>query len=1053
VSCLALTFFYDYLESNGTPRSTLHAGLPYPPAHLDDQLGWIDYATFLEIERRVAALYPDTPELFFRIGQTFAATRGLGFTRVVVRGVFSPYQVYARFPTLVNRFLFPFVNISVTRSSPSSIRAHYVFSRAYAPSEPFLETVRGILSGVPPMMGAPPAQVRRTRHSAHEFTFDIEIAQWTGVSERVRGWWNGAAAIARMRWRNLTDAANELEDANQRLQEKIGALTEAKAELDGRVRDLTVLNALAHACAGELDTRQLLRNAATVISSGLGDVPTVLLATDGKPPALLVAASSRVTTAQLRDLRRLARSDSAEAVRIGAGFGHLDLAGRTWVSMPMQSHARLLGALLVGLPAGDPTERALFESMASQLAVSVENASSYRLVTELRDHLEIRVRERTAELEEARTKLEDTVVRLKQADEAKATFFTQVSHELRTPLQLIRGPLEDMDTQLAVGRVDDLGANLVQARRHATSLGDLVDQILDFAAIDAGRLTIKPVDMDLGALVDDVVSTFRPIAARRRITLAAELGPEAVPVLADPVLLRRVLVNLVGNALKYVDAGDRVAARVYLAGDEARLEVEDDGPGIPADEQARVFERFTRAAQHANGPIEGSGIGLAMARDLVQLHRGSIELESTPGHGCLFRVRLPRSDAQLATPRPPDASTVPVVTESVDLDEDVPTLLFPDAPEPPARPRAQVLLVEDNPEMRDFLVRILRREHHVRAVDDGREALAILQRELPDVIVSDVMMAHVGGLELCRRLKASMNTRNIPVILVSARHGSEAALEGFAAGADDYVTKPFSPPELLARVSAQIRIRTLATALMRMEKQYSLGVLSAGVAHEMLNPLNAVINAVPPLRRAVDRLAAAETLPREAERATALLDAVEASGKRMSHVVKSILAYTRQEASPRPQATRISDDIEAVLGILRYRLHDVIVHRAYAWDEPVLHYPEWLDQVIMNLLVNALDAMRERDGQLWLGTERLDDTVCIRIRDAGPGVPLELRERIFTPFFTTKPPGQGTGLGLAISREIVALHHGTLELNTTIQSGAEFIVTLPLERPPLAMEA
>ncbi|MFN7144223.1 MAG: ATP-binding protein, partial [Myxococcota bacterium] len=454
-----------------------------------------------------------------------------------------------------------------------------------------------------------------------------------------------------------------------------------------------------------------------------------------------------------------------------------------------------------------------------------------------------------------------------------------------------------------------------------------------------------------------------------------------------------------------------------------------------------------------DGAIAGSGIGLAMARALVNAHGGSLQLESDPGAGALFRVRLPLGSAAHAPPVLPSPGAPPAVTaDAVDLDEDVPVHLLLEPRDTPTSgpPRPRVLVVEDNPQMRAFLVQILRRTHHVRDVADAREARAIAERDMPDIIVSDVMMRPMDGLALCKELKANLGTRNIPILLVSARHGAEAVLEAFAAGADDYVTKPFSPPELLARVNAQIRIRSLATALLRMEKQYSLGVLSAGIAHELLNPVNAVVNAVPPLRRTVDRLAP-DPSTREVLQAHALLEAVEVSGRRMHGVVKGILAYTRQDAQPHPQTSRLSEEIEAVLTILRYRLEQVTVHRRFDWDEPILHYPERIDQVVMNLVVNAIDAM-PAGGELWIHVERVGDNVCIRVRDGGPGVPPELRERIFTPFFTTKPPGKGTGLGLAIAREIVAMHRGTLELDPSDAGGAAFVVTLPLERGPLAVE-
>jgi signal transduction histidine kinase len=1050
VSCLSLTFFYDYLESHGLSRSVLQEGLPYTPSWLDDRLNWIDFDTFLIMEGRVARLFPGVPDLFYDIGLTFAATKGLGFIRVVMRGLFSPYQMYARFPTLVERFLFPFVKIDVEQVDPAALRAHYHFSPEITPSDAFLDTVRGILAGVPPMMGAPPARVRMTRHSAHEVVFDIAITKWVTVGERLRGMWGSVATVPRMRLQNLSDAATELEDANRLLQEKVTALTEAKTQLDRKVRDLTVLNALARATTSELDARSMLRRAASTISEGLGKVPVAILLVDGEPGGLVVAASRSVPQPELVELGALAQADSPGTVRVSRAPTRLRLAGRAWWANPMRSPERLVGAMLVAVDEAD-VDPALLESMASQLAISVENAVSYRVIADLRDTLEVRVRERTAELEEARTSLEDTVTRLEQVDQAKDLFFTNVSHDFLTPLTLILAPLEDLEVELAAGRLGDVQATVVAARQNATALLQMVGELLDIAKLDAGKLPVNRIELELCALVQDVVDTLRPLGDRKSVQLSAELCEGAVSVMADPALLRRVLVNLVGNAIKYVNFRDRVVVRVRVEGDQAVLEVDDNGPGIAPEDQARVFERFTRG--RGGGAVEGSGIGLAMARDLVRAHDGVVELESRPGHGACFRVRLPLDgSAPRVVPLREGAPSPPFVADSVNLDHDVPTLLaIEGGAGAPIRSRTQVLVVEDNDEMRAFLVRILSREHHVQAVADAREAQAIIARDMPDVVVSDVMMAHMDGLELCRRLKGTVATSAIPILLLSARHGSAAVLQAFSVGADDYITKPFSPPELLARVNAQIRIRLLATTLLRMEKQYSLGVLSSGIAHEMLNPVNAVINAVSPLRRSFERLGAS-AMSRDSRQAEALIEAIEVSGHRMHSVVKGILAYTRQEQTPRAQSGRLSEEIDAILTILEYRTLGVTIHRHYDWDEPVLHYPEWIDQVVMNLLSNALDAMGG-GGEVWIHTERVGDTVCIRVRDTGPGVPPELRERIFTPFFTTKPPGKGTGLGLAVAREIVAMHRGKLELDHTVHTGAEFVVTLPLEQPPMALEA
>jgi signal transduction histidine kinase len=272
-------------------------------------------------------------------------------------------------------------------------------------------------------------------------------------------------------------------------------------------------------------------------------------------------------------------------------------------------------------------------------------------------------------------------------------------------------------------------------------------------------------------------------------------------------------------------------------------------------------------------------------------------------------------------------------------------------------------------------------------------------------------------------------------------HGTEASVQGFAAGADDFVVKPFSPPELVARIEAQLRLRALQRAVMRMEKETTLGVMAAGIAHEVLNPVNAVLTAMGPLRQRFAKLPEA----RDREMCEALLEAVEESGGRIRDVVRAMLSLARRDGEDLVlREARLSEGIRSVLTVLGHRASGAVeIESDIAWDEPMQCYPELLFQVVLNLVGNAIDALEERGGRVFIGAERAGDEVRIRIRDDGPGVPPEMRERIFAPFFTTKAPGKGTGLGLAIGREIAALHGGRLELLSPEGGGAEFVLTVP----------
>ncbi len=1050
VSCLALTFFYDYLESQGIPRKKIQENLNYSPEYLNDRLNWIDYRTFLEIENHLRLLFPEKRDLFYNVGLTFGTTKAFSFVKVLVRAVVSPQQIYMRIPNIVPRFLFRFVRPTFYKLSRRKLLAHYVFNEGYPPSDAFGETVRGLLTSVPVMIGSSPAEVRMKQFSEYEIYFDIELAdRWMGLFEFIKRHFSRVVTLFKVRRKALGDAAVELEETNRLLQDKVQALTEAKLELDQKVKNLTILNSLNRVATSDLDLQRLLNSAVTVISTELEQTPSAVLIAEGHPPGLVVAASAGLDENQRAFLDTLANPATKVAKRAAHGaVTHLWVAKERFRVIPLTGRSSLFGALILG-EKSSMFETELLNSMASQLGIAMENALSYSTINDLRENLELRVKERTAELEVARETLEHTVTRLERADRAKAEFVTNVSHEFKTPLTLIISPLEELEYSMAPQARDKLSV----VRRNAHVLLQLVNELLDFARLDQGRMPINPEELDLTRCIEDVVVNLEPLAARKDISLIWHSHDEDILVTADAKLLRRVLVNLVANGIKYCDPGDTVALGAVVAPKWIEIDVSDDGPGIPEDELHKVFERFQRATDANDHIVEGSGIGLAIVKEIVELHRGSIELESTVGMGSVFRIFLPRNyvaertrEERTSSPGPPQ--------EQEDLTDLF--LAIPDAErilpswsvEESSRSglfEFKVLLVEDNTDMREFLSRLLGQHYNVLIAKNGRRGLEMTRNELPDVVVSDVMMPRMNGFEMCREIKLDHQTCNIPVILVTARHGSEAAVEGFDCGADDFVVKPFSPKELLARVRSQVRIRSLLSSVIRAEKQAAIGILSAGIAHEVLNPVNAVVNAVAPLRAICDRVASGQFSPDDNKVSSKLLGAIETSGRRINEIVSSILTFTRQEESGHSfKEARISDGIESAIAILRFRIQETIsIHRDYRFNEPVLCYPELLNQALMNLIINAIDAVAPRGGNIWIAVDCAHEKVKVRVCDDGPGVPATLREKIFTPFYSTKPPGSGTGLGLAIVREIISLHHGVVAVESGPDRGCEFTISIP----------
>ena len=465
------------------------------------------------------------------------------------------------------------------------------------------------------------------------------------------------------------------------------------------------------------------------------------------------------------------------------------------VPIAQQGQKRPAGIFIAGLnpfrPVDD-TYRSFVSLLVGQIAAGIANAHAY---------------------EEERRRVEA----LAEIDRAKTAFFSNVSHEFRTPLTLMLGPLEDglADTDEPLPPSHLERQELV--RRNGQRLLKLVNTLLDFSRIEAGRVRALFEPVDLGAVTADLASTFRSAMERAGLDFNVECHDHPAPVYVDRDMWEKIVLNLISNAFKFTLQGS-ITVSVSARDGRAVLAVEDTGAGIPAHELPRVFERFHRVEGVQGRSHEGSGIGLALVYELVKLHGGDLSVESEAGRGSRFTVSLPLGSAHLAAEQVASAARalVPQVTRAY-AEEALRWLPTPQSAEPveeaivgappapgPSVAVGHVLLADDNADMRDYARRLLSQRWTVDAVSNGREALVTARARRPDVIVTDVMMPELDGFGLIKELRGDPDLSEIPVVMVSARAGEEARLEGFAASADDYVVKPFSARDLLARVDAQL---------------------------------------------------------------------------------------------------------------------------------------------------------------------------------------------------------------------------------------------------------
>ncbi len=426
----------------------------------------------------------------------------------------------------------------------------------------------------------------------------------------------------------------------------------------------------------------------------------------------------------------------------------------------------------------------------------------------------------------------------------KSQFFANVSHEVRTPLTSILGPVQSLWQGDAGSLSTDQRTLLESTYRNALKLLDLINQMLDFSKIEAGRMPLRLKETDLAARIRDAVIGFRATAERRGIALDFRLLGDVRPVEIDEEKFERILTNLVRNALKFTERGSILLTLKEESGFVV-LDVADTGIGIAPDYLSKIFERFRQADGSSTRRFEGTGIGLTLVKEYVELMKGRLSVDSVPGQGTRFRVELPMNLAELApeagrepsrpaaggeaAPPGPGEDRSPIERRRDDaarlsadelawLDRHPPPEEV-GAPVPAGAAIDRVLLAEDNGDLRTYLQTMLTRlGHEVVVAPDGLEAWETVRMTLPDIIVSDVMMPQLDGYELLRLIKETPGTRHIPIILITAKTDLDAKLKGYAHGADDFLTKPVQVRELDARIRNLIAGRQLREALARVEE-------------------------------------------------------------------------------------------------------------------------------------------------------------------------------------------------------------------------------------------
>ena len=698
----------------------------------------------------------------------------------------------------------------------------------------------------------------------------------------------------------------------------------------------------------------------------------------------------------------------------------------------------------------------------------VEDVTDLVRASELGEELRGRTREmeqevllRSRELDAANRELREANARLGELDAAKTEFFSNVSHEFRTPLTLMLGPLEDALDDASEPAGPRQRARLELARDNALRLLKLVNALLEFSRIEAGRARASFAALDLAGLTAELAGMFQSAADRAGLRLVVDCPPLSEPAWVDRDMWEKVVPNLVSNAFKFTHEGE-IAVRLREEPSEFVLEVADTGVGIPAEEQSRIFERFHRVAGASARTHEGTGIGLSLVRELVGLHGGSVTVRSEPGRGSVFRVGIPRGFAHL----PPDAvSRTPAEPRprrdaAAHAAEAARWMRRPDrVPGPGAdgdgkgreAPRDRVLVVDDNADLREYVAGILSPDFDVETAPDGAAALEAVRARPPGMVVSDVMMPRLDGVGLVRALRADPATAALPILLLSARAGEESAIRGLDVGSDDYLEKPFSARELRARVRARLELSRARRAwIERLEAaNRELDAFAESVTHDLRNPLMGV--------RGFAELLANDYGDRLGEDGRKCVQEIQEGASTMGRLIGDLLEFSRMgrksvESSPVDMRGLVDEAVRELRRSAPERRVDVRVDGL----PPVVGDPAMLRQVVVNLLSNAFKYSKGKDpAVIEVGTEDGGDHTVFFVRDNGAGFDMKDASRLFRPFqrLHNHSEFEGTGVGLALVRRVVQRHGGRVWAEGEPGKGARFSFSLPKRKGSAGVSA
>ena len=693
--------------------------------------------------------------------------------------------------------------------------------------------------------------------------------------------------------------------------------------------------------------------------------------------------------------------------------------------------------------------------------------------------LENIVRERTTDLRREKRKVEQSKAvievqaeQLRELDRVKTRFFSNISHEFRTPLTLNIGPLENALSGLYGPIPDALRGQLTIMLRNARRLLRLINQLLDLSKLEHGGLELHTKRLDLAEFARGVAMSFSGYMEQAGIDLAFDVPDGVIAASFDPEAMEKVLFNLMSNAVKFTPQEGRIKLAISgpSADGNAEMRISDSGIGIDAAELPHIFDRFHQAEGSSSSVQQGTGIGLALVKELVELHGGSIGVESEIGRGTTFTISIPvgedtgdrlaHSDDVLGYAHTEDMAAHLTLYENdeagaLDGEQISPSNGIDSSTDGSLSDSALILVADDNPDIRNYVVGCLKGKYRTVSATNGRDAFEKAMRYTPDLIISDVMMPHMTGYDLCRAVRAEVSVCMTPIILVTSKAAVDDKIEGLEAGADDYLPKPFNAEELFARVRNLLTLRKQQNDLqdlndrlqgknVELEQASDLkSQLLRIAAHDLKNPLNNIREFANLIREEV-----------EADSEVGdMLGLIERSSNQMFGLISQILESEALESGKLRIEKRGVDLSEVAASVVESnrkqaerKSQQIVFDVRQSHAHVVSGSAEWLMEAMDNLVSNAIK-YSPPGKKIWVTVRRsADEKVDFEVRDEGPGLTDGDKSRLFQKFqrLSSLPTGgeTSTGLGLSIVKQIAEMHDGDVVVESERGVGSAFIIRL-----------